>query len=468
MVNWEYALGYHLVYYVQHFFYPFRQLLFFVSSIGDPKNVFIYYFPFVLFFVDRWFALFLLVCAAGSEWLNSILKWILFEDRPYWWLIEHKNSFQVPKSMTLYQFPMTCETGPGAPSGHLMVTMSVWWLIYHRYGGYRKLLSKFILFFASLFLCISRVFLAAHFVHQVIGGAMLAILFGEVLQHLIWKQYGNLAHFFEWANSTKFFIILGICSMLIATGFFNVLLLMNIDPLWSVSKAMTYCYDRQWIHLNTTLLYSVMRDGSIFVGIGIYLHYRLKIDDYLKKRTISLRMTKSSKTIFLYVIVITAFLCNEKGDILDMNHSDLLDEAARSQFDSERLCVRPLSGYGNRSGCETSRSTAFEIVKDEKEANVRVPTVIRKKAVEYEERRRSMASLEELQERDRQYEKARRREMEKKLHKIAEHESHVKDIQTKLRNQNISSAKKKEFQKRDKEDQNKFSKPKSKFQPVYD
>lgn len=38
------------------------------------------------------------------------------EDRPYWWVQE----YGVPGSPTLLQTPLTCETGPGSPSGHVM------------------------------------------------------------------------------------------------------------------------------------------------------------------------------------------------------------------------------------------------------------------------------------------------------------------------------------------------------------
>lgn len=38
------------------------------------------------------------------------------EDRPYWWVHEF-NDLGAPD---LGQTPLTCETGPGSPSGHVM------------------------------------------------------------------------------------------------------------------------------------------------------------------------------------------------------------------------------------------------------------------------------------------------------------------------------------------------------------
>jgi glucose-6-phosphatase len=49
------------------------------------------------------------------------------EDRPYWWIPE--NNPPTGGIARLHQFPVTCETGPGSPSGHLMVTAAVWQII---------------------------------------------------------------------------------------------------------------------------------------------------------------------------------------------------------------------------------------------------------------------------------------------------------------------------------------------------
>ena len=55
------------------------------------------------------------------EWINQVLKWILHGHRPYWYI---KSSNQQFASMSqLKQTPITCETGPGNPSGHVMINV---------------------------------------------------------------------------------------------------------------------------------------------------------------------------------------------------------------------------------------------------------------------------------------------------------------------------------------------------------
>lgn len=43
------------------------------------------------------------------------------------------------------------------------------------------------------------------------------------------------------------------------------LILLGIDPMFSVPKALMYCKDSAWIHLDATPFYSLMRSsGSVF------------------------------------------------------------------------------------------------------------------------------------------------------------------------------------------------------------
>ena len=54
---------------------------------------------------------------------NAWLKWPLEGGRPYW------------MDARVRQFPMTCEVGFGDPSGHVMVTTTVWLLLCRRGAG---------------------------------------------------------------------------------------------------------------------------------------------------------------------------------------------------------------------------------------------------------------------------------------------------------------------------------------------
>lgn len=45
---------------------------------------------------------------------------LLMEDRPFWWVREQGGG-----AVELRQTPLTCETGPGSPSGHVMGSAAV-------------------------------------------------------------------------------------------------------------------------------------------------------------------------------------------------------------------------------------------------------------------------------------------------------------------------------------------------------
>ncbi|CAB1311981.1 unnamed protein product, partial [Coregonus sp. 'balchen'] len=50
--------------------------------------------------------------AVIGDWLNLVRKWVLFGERPYWWV--HDTHFHgTDPAPALKQFPITCETGPG-------------------------------------------------------------------------------------------------------------------------------------------------------------------------------------------------------------------------------------------------------------------------------------------------------------------------------------------------------------------
>ncbi|VDD74039.1 unnamed protein product [Mesocestoides corti] len=76
-------------------------LFLFASHLGNPPIVNLIAFPLAFF-------------------LHPVLG-ILNDDRPYWWVKEHSKT-----GLQLKHFPITCETGPGSPSGHCMVSVAGW------------------------------------------------------------------------------------------------------------------------------------------------------------------------------------------------------------------------------------------------------------------------------------------------------------------------------------------------------
>ena len=49
---------------------------------------------------------------------------LLTGDRPYWWVHE-SPIFKNKRPPFIHQFPRTCETGPGNPSGHSELNAAV-------------------------------------------------------------------------------------------------------------------------------------------------------------------------------------------------------------------------------------------------------------------------------------------------------------------------------------------------------
>ena len=101
-----------------------------ISSIGDPSKGLTVYFPILLslnylkgikflgaFIICEWVNM--VGKAVECCWLIFVVKvgkWLLHGERPYWWVAERDLN------LTLLQTPLSCETGPGLPSGHSQAT----------------------------------------------------------------------------------------------------------------------------------------------------------------------------------------------------------------------------------------------------------------------------------------------------------------------------------------------------------
>ncbi|NXR34969.1 G6PC3 phosphatase, partial [Zosterops hypoxanthus] len=113
----------------------------------------------------------------------------LFGERPYWWV--HESGLSRRQQLPLRQFPVTCETGPGDPSGHCMILGAALWPIVtalskgmSRYTQSRALrLIPFLVYILLLVaMGLSRVFVLAHFPHQVVSGSLAGMALGWGLQ----------------------------------------------------------------------------------------------------------------------------------------------------------------------------------------------------------------------------------------------------------------------------------------------
>ncbi|XP_061734952.1 glucose-6-phosphatase 2-like isoform X1 [Nerophis ophidion] len=271
-----------VIQYFQNNYGEYRDFLGVISSVGDPRNIFSVYFP-LWFHLSHAVGTKMIWAAVVGDWLNLIFKWVLFGQRPYWWVHEALiyNNHSFPR---LEQFPITCETGPGSPSGHAMGSSCVWYVMVtsalnstqsvtvatdqtsKRLWLLRSCLWT-IFWIVQISVCISRVFIATHFPHQVVLGLLAGMLVAEALERL--PSVCNV--------SVKAYTQVTLLLFSIAVCFYLLLTLAGVDPLWSVAKAKRWCADPDWIHLDTTPFAGLVRNLGALLGLGLAVNSHMFI-----------------------------------------------------------------------------------------------------------------------------------------------------------------------------------------------
>merc|ERR1711936_809315 len=120
---------------------------------------------------------------------------------------------------TLVQTKLTCETGPGVPSGHSQATAVIWFCLVDTVTGCLgrgKVLGWLIFLSMQMSMFLSRIYIAAHFPHQCLLG-----------------------------------------------------FLVGLDPNWSISLAKKHCLKSEWIYVDTTPFYAMMRFSGSAVGLSL-------------------------------------------------------------------------------------------------------------------------------------------------------------------------------------------------------
>ena len=172
-------------------------------------------------------------------------------DRPYWWVPEHGHN------LSLVQTPLSCETGPGVPSGHSQAAAVIAFCLLDsglglsalsRVRGCRPLL--WLLFLAAqLLMWTSRLYISAHFPHQCLLGFMVSLL-------VVRRFYSRGS----WIQSKTFPLILSSLFLLGSSlGLYLLLLRLGHSPDWTISLAKKHCNNPDWIYIDTTPFYAMMR-----------------------------------------------------------------------------------------------------------------------------------------------------------------------------------------------------------------
>ncbi|XP_042911676.2 glucose-6-phosphatase catalytic subunit 1 isoform X2 [Parasteatoda tepidariorum] len=243
-------------------------VFFMISNLFDPRYAFLVFSP--LFFALDWkVGKKIMWVTVICEWVNQMLKWTVHGERPYWWIHEtqvyNRTGITFPN---IQQFYMTCETGPGSPSGHCMMTAAVWYVIFDSYlkkFGFMKKNSKNLVpkicWIAYFLLCMtvsaSRVFIAAHFPHQCFIGMAVGCLVAMSLDNIDQRRL-NIFHYC--------LITAGILGS--ALSMYAFLLAIGVNPMWSVDRAIKWCVKREYVLLDTSPFFSMMRYCGFMFGMG--------------------------------------------------------------------------------------------------------------------------------------------------------------------------------------------------------
>lgn len=285
---------------LQHKLAEHADLMRLVSVTFDPKYAFLVCAP-IAYLLDQRVGRKLILAVVLAEWLNQILKWLLHGERPYWYV--HSSGRLDPQLTPIRQFPVTCELGPGQPSGHAMVTASVWFIILesllelytasrsasdqparpdrpddrpddqpddaaraqlapasHRQAQYTTW-TLYLLLLVTV--SVSRVFLGCHFPHQCLAGALLGFLLAKWVASLD-------------TRSGWLFVGVAPALLLSAFGVFGLMQALGLDPSWTLKLATKHCAKREYIHLDTAPFFSIMRYCGFCLGTGLGLLLPLK------------------------------------------------------------------------------------------------------------------------------------------------------------------------------------------------
>ncbi|XP_004707560.1 glucose-6-phosphatase 3 [Echinops telfairi] len=238
-----------------------------VTFLGDPKCLYIFYFP-AAYYVSRRVGVAILWISLITEWLNLVFKWILFGDRPFWWV--HESGYYSQAPARVHQFPSSCETGPGSPSGHCMITGAALWPMMMAISSQlvTRTRNRWVRVMPCLAYCtfllaigLSRVFILAHFPHQVLAGLVAGAVLGWLMTPRVPME-----------RELSFYGLTSLALLLGASLIYWSLLTLGLDLSWSINLASKWCERPEWVHVDSRPFAALSRVSGASLGLGIALH----------------------------------------------------------------------------------------------------------------------------------------------------------------------------------------------------
>ncbi|XP_048685997.2 glucose-6-phosphatase catalytic subunit 1-like isoform X2 [Caretta caretta] len=283
------SAGVQVVQYLQENYQGSQDWFLFISFAADLKTTFFILFP-IWFHLCEAVGVKLIWVAVIGDWLNLVFKWgvMLFGQRPYWWVRE-TGYYGNTSTPVIQQFPLTCETGPGSPSGHAMDSAGIYYVMVtallpgllgtqHRSCAARCLRGLLWLVFwaVQVCVCLSQAFLAAHFPHQVMAG----IISGE---YIPMETFPPLAEAFDhipaiYSASLRRYLGTTLFLFSFALGCYLLLKALGVDLLWTLEKAKRWCDRPEWVHIDTTPFAGLLRNLGILFGLGLALNSQMYLE----------------------------------------------------------------------------------------------------------------------------------------------------------------------------------------------
>lgn len=251
------------------------------STFTKSSQLNLYVLPFALAFDVRLFAVLTFVTSIAS-YMTTVLKWLLADSRPYWW-VKQTESYGQQARPELRQTELTCETSAGSPSGHVLLNAACWYVLVHfavrslqkrqaqqlirgRTNSMIRFLKPLCWTLYAVGLCmvaLSRMYFACHYLHQCVMGAVL----GWSLCHLlVERNNGKAMHQLLTAGRLQLAAYFGAMVAVAAAVYFGQIAI-GVDPLWSVRTAFNHCKDPLFVRPETTAVYCIVRDLGLFFGL---------------------------------------------------------------------------------------------------------------------------------------------------------------------------------------------------------
>ncbi|XP_069703575.1 glucose-6-phosphatase 2 isoform X3 [Periplaneta americana] len=128
----------------------------------------------------------MMMVSVMAEWSNTLLKWMLMDHRPFWW-VQETTVYGKGLRPALRQTPLTCETGPGSPSGHVQGASALMYVVLQHVlraskgrlsDGRRRYLAMTLWMLYMILMVLvgaSRLYTATHFPHQTLLGLVAGV-----------------------------------------------------------------------------------------------------------------------------------------------------------------------------------------------------------------------------------------------------------------------------------------------------